>query len=189
MFAFHTMVLLSFWSSSLFGYAHPLERRHAPAIEDTFNLYAYGESISGLPVYYADGKAEIGDWKLSTAKVAYPIYFTATSSSSSTWVAHANTSGTGLGAGSFDEAVLSLPSVDSSGGTVLFKPKTASSATSASIFHVYGNYVLVDTEHANFYAVPTEVAGVYSLIWSAVGSDQIGITLRTIAPATDTLLL
>jgi hypothetical protein len=56
MFSFHTLVLLSFWCRGLFAYAHPLDRRQAPAIENTFNLYAYGDSISGLSVYYADGK-------------------------------------------------------------------------------------------------------------------------------------
>lgn len=36
--------------------AHPLEARHPqePATS-TFSLYAYGEGISGLRVFYADG--------------------------------------------------------------------------------------------------------------------------------------
>ncbi|CEL09730.1 hypothetical protein ASPCAL12861 [Aspergillus calidoustus] len=201
MFSFHAIVLLGFWCRALFAYAHPLDRRQAPAIENAFNLYAYGDSISGLSVYYADGKgvpqllptnsekrtgkAEVGDWTRSTAKVAYPVYFTTSSSSSETWIAHANT--TGLGDASYADTVLSLPSLDSFDGTVQFKPK-ASSASSANVFAVYGNYVLIEAEDANFYAVPTRTEGVYSLTWSAVGSDQIAVILRTIAPATDTLL-
>ncbi|KAL3440245.1 hypothetical protein BJX65DRAFT_314984 [Aspergillus insuetus] len=186
MLTFYTIVLLSFWCRGLFAYAHPLDRRQAPAIENTFNLYAYGESISGLSVYYADGKAEIGDWTRSTAKVAYPVYFTTSSSSSETWIAHANT--TGLGDASYADTVLSLPAIDSTDGTVQFKPKSSTSAASANVFVVYGNYVLIEAEDANFYAVPTNTEGVYSVIWSAVGSDQIAVILRTIAPATDTLL-
>ncbi|KAL2851376.1 hypothetical protein BJX68DRAFT_266288 [Aspergillus pseudodeflectus] len=185
MFSLHAIVLLGFWCRALFAYAHPLDRRQAPAIENAFNLYAYGDSISGLSVYYADGKAEIGDWTRSTAKVAYPVYFTTSSSSSETWIAHANT--TGLGDASYADTVLSLPSLDSSDGTVQFKPK-GGSASSANVFTVYGNYVLIKAEDANFYAVPTRTEGVYSLTWSAVGSDQIAVILRTIAPATDTLL-
>ncbi|KAJ0413931.1 hypothetical protein BJY00DRAFT_319289 [Aspergillus carlsbadensis] len=188
MFSLHTVVLLAFWCRGLFASAHPLDRRQAPAIEDAFNLYAYGDSISGLSVYYADGKAEIGDWTRATAKVAYPVYFTVvtTSSSSETWIAHANT--TGLGDASYADTVLALPSLDSSDGTVQFKPTGGTSASSANVFAVYGNYVLIGAEDANFYAVPTTTEGVYSLIWSAVGSDQIAVILRTIAPATDTLL-
>ncbi|KAL3455234.1 hypothetical protein BJX64DRAFT_295233 [Aspergillus heterothallicus] len=187
MFVVQAVALLGFWCHGLFAYAHPLETRQAPAIEDTFNLYAYGESISGLPVFYADGKAEIGDCRLSTAKVSYPIYFTTSSSSSSTWIAHANTTGTGV-SGDFADTVLTLPSTGAADGTVLFKPKTAASASSSSIFNMYGNYVLINAEDANFYAVPTGVDGVYTLIWSDVGSEQIAVILRTIAPATDTLL-
>ncbi|KAL2817576.1 hypothetical protein BJX63DRAFT_429620 [Aspergillus granulosus] len=188
MFVFHAIALLGFWCHGLFAYAHPLDRRQAPATEDTFNLYAYGESISGFPVFYADGKAEIGDWTLSTAAVAYPVYFTTSSSSSSTWIAHANTTGAGIAADASDDSVLVLPSTDSSDGTVQFNPTTSLSAASAGDFGVYGNYVLINSEDANFYAVPTEVEGVYSLIWSDVGSDQVAVILRTIAPATDTLL-
>jgi hypothetical protein len=110
---------------------------------------------------------------------------TTSSSSSETWIAHANT--TGLGDASYADTVLSLPSLDSTDGTVQFKPK-GGSASSANVFAVYGNYVLIEAEDANFYAVPTRAEGVYSLTWSAVGSDQIAVILRTIAPATDTLL-
>lgn len=35
---------------------HALSARQAAAVEDTFNIYAYGEGISGLSLFYADGK-------------------------------------------------------------------------------------------------------------------------------------
>jgi hypothetical protein len=48
-------ILLAASFADVFTYAHPLETPEAPAVADTFNLYAYGEGISGLPIFYADG--------------------------------------------------------------------------------------------------------------------------------------
>ncbi|KAL4861269.1 hypothetical protein BDV12DRAFT_208234 [Aspergillus spectabilis] len=173
--------------------AHPLETPEAPAITDTFNLYAYGEGISGLPVFYADGKAEIGDPTLSTAEFAQPVYFTTSPTSIHTFLAHPNTTTTNVA--QFTSLVFTLPATDSTDGRVQFtNPATESGFTalvnSASQFDVYGNYILIEAENANFYAIPSEEEGVWGLVWSDVEIQQgeVAVSLRTIAPATDTLL-
>ncbi|KAE8308281.1 hypothetical protein BDV41DRAFT_581565 [Aspergillus transmontanensis] len=42
--------------------------------KQSFRLYAYGEGIGGLPVFFADGSAEIGNRSLSTANETVSIY-------------------------------------------------------------------------------------------------------------------
>jgi hypothetical protein len=82
-----------------------------------------------------------------------------------------------------------LPSGGSAAGDVVFKPKTSQKVESdtASVFSVYGNYVLINTAGANFYAEKTDVDGVWDLVWSDSGSGYVAITLRTIAPSTESV--
>ncbi|KAL4998476.1 hypothetical protein BDV10DRAFT_201318 [Aspergillus recurvatus] len=162
--------------------AYPINDRQGPATSETFSLYAYGEGISGLPVFYADGKAQVGDPKLSTAKVTEEVYFTVSPASPNTWIAHPKKE-----AASFGSVVLTLPSGGSAAGDVLFKPETSQLVESdtASVFSVYGNYVLINTVGANFYAEKTDVDGVWDLVWSDSGSGYVAIALRTIAPSTE----
>ncbi|KAL4972379.1 hypothetical protein BDW66DRAFT_144424 [Aspergillus desertorum] len=162
--------------------AYPLDGRQGPATSDTFSLYAYGEGISGLPVFYADGKAQIGDPKLSSAKVTEEVYFTVSSASPNTWIAHPKKE-----TASFTSVVLALPSGGSRAGDVVFKPETSQLVESdtASVFSFYGNYVLINAAGANFYAEKTDVDGVWDLVWSDSESGYTAITLRTMAPSTE----
>ncbi|KAL4816711.1 hypothetical protein BDW67DRAFT_161402 [Aspergillus spinulosporus] len=163
--------------------AYPIDDHQGPATSDAFSLYAYGDGISGLPVFYADGKAQVGDPRLSTAKVTEEVYFTVSSASPNMWIAHPKKKE----AASFTSVVLTLPSGGSAAGDVVFKPETSQLVESdtASVFSVYGNYVLISTAGANFYAEKTDVDGVWDLVWSDSGSGYVAITLRTIAPSTE----
>lgn len=49
------LCLCLIWLGML-GSAAPLWKRQTPATDGDFNIYAYGENISGLPLYNADGK-------------------------------------------------------------------------------------------------------------------------------------
>lgn len=86
--------------------------------------------------------------------------------------------------------MLSLVGTGSADGTVEFKQPTPemTSSNETNIFSFYGDYVLTTMPNTNFYAVPTGVDGVYSLVWSNAASEHIPIILRTIAPATEALL-
>ncbi|KAL4908520.1 hypothetical protein BDW74DRAFT_175203 [Aspergillus multicolor] len=160
--------------------AFPLEARQS---SETFSLYAYGDGISGLPVYYADGKAQIGDPSKSAAKVTEEVYFTVATISPNTYIAHPKKDSS-----SFSNFVLTLPSDGKGVGDVVFAPKNQQSVSSdaASVFSVYGNYVLINSAGANFYAEKTG-DGVWDLVWSDTPSGYVAITLRTIAPSTDVL--
>jgi hypothetical protein len=59
------------------------------------------------------------------------------------------------------------------------------------VWSLYGNYVLVSVSGANFYAKSTGTDGLYSLLWSSSAeamTDTISLTLRTIEPATQSVL-
>ncbi|RJE22310.1 hypothetical protein PHISCL_05354 [Aspergillus sclerotialis] len=185
----YSLVLFAVTCAALVSDGHPLKARQAAAVDDTFNIYAYGEGISGFPLFYADGKAQIGNAALSTAKVAQPVYFTISEASRNVWIAHPNTTGTNPDDAAFQTAALSLLGADSTDGTVELKQPTKEliSSNEANIFDFYGDYVLTTTGNINFYAVRTDAEGVYSLIWSKAASEHIPVILRTIAPVTDGL--
>lgn len=87
----NTLILRAFVVAfGLFCSAQPLEERQSNG--NSFDLYAYGEGINGLPVFYADGshptlvpipycltiycvgQAQIGDMSLSNASNKVPMY-------------------------------------------------------------------------------------------------------------------
>ncbi|KAL4880551.1 hypothetical protein BJY04DRAFT_191018 [Aspergillus karnatakaensis] len=175
--------------------APPLEiRQEAPAIADTFNLYAYGEGISGLEVFYADGKAQIGDPTLSTAEVVQPVFFTTSPTSTPTFLAHPKKP-TSPGA-DFETLLFTLPTSNSTDHAVLFTELPASGSGTTPItetpsqFNTYGNYIIIEAENANFYAAKTKNEGVWNLLWSEDSGevlDTVAVTLRTIKPVTETV--
>ncbi|KAL4957629.1 hypothetical protein BDW69DRAFT_180414 [Aspergillus filifer] len=187
-----SLLLFAVSCTALAIHAHPVvKKRQGPVTDNTFNIYAYGEGISGLPIFYADGVARIGDACLSNAEVAQPVYFTVSSTSPNTWIAHPNTKNDKFADAPFNDLVFTLPPADASGENVSFQEPTTSllSTDEATSFDIYGNYVLLSGDHSgNFYAVPTDTAGIYGLVWSAVASSDILVTLRTIAPATEAVL-
>ncbi|GAB1210782.1 hypothetical protein APSETT445_009580 [Aspergillus pseudonomiae] len=101
--------------------------------QQSFRLYAYGEGIGGLSVFYADG---------------------------------------------------------TSGGNVGFKDPDDSARLDTKTLKLYGNYVLIDSQNANFFTTRSE-SGVYSLQWSAnetATPNRIPLKLRAIQPSTDSVL-
>jgi inosine/xanthosine triphosphate pyrophosphatase family protein len=62
-----------------------------------------------------------------------------------------------------------------------------------NVWWTYGQYVMVTVDDANFYAQPIAgAAGWYTLSWSSsdqAGSDKTLVTLRTIEPSTNSVLV
>ncbi|KAJ5297374.1 hypothetical protein N7508_007623 [Penicillium antarcticum] len=164
-------ILCLFLASAMVCVTQPLEVRQSTS---SFGLYAYGEGISGLPVYYKD--------------------VTASDSSSSTWVAHPGSSDTTAVASSapFTTNLIYLAQ-GLTANPVRFTgtSESAQSGKLTDVWSLYGNYVLVRVSGANFYAKSTGTDGLYSLLWSTSAeamSDTISLTLRTIEPATQSVL-
>ncbi|KAJ6109283.1 hypothetical protein N7486_001517 [Penicillium sp. IBT 16267x] len=162
--------------------AQPLEQR---GIE--YKIYAYGDNISGLQVYYSNGLwllgiAMIGD---STESDETPIYLTVSLSDAYTWVAHANSS-----SAAWTTKLLYM--ANSGTSEVGFTLPDNTSGKLTDVWWTYGNYVMVNVESAVFYAEPVlGSSGMYTLSWSNVdqsGTDKVLVTLRTIAPSTDSVL-
>ncbi|KAL4808127.1 hypothetical protein BDV18DRAFT_134300 [Aspergillus unguis] len=178
-------------SCALATQASPLNARQGPAVASEFRLYAYGEGLGGLRVFYADGQAQIGDIARSTAKEKSEVYFTVSKTNANSWIAHTSSSGTDaeFTTASANSTILSLPTDGGSDQNVVFRPNTATFAASqeAKVFTTYGEYVLIDWETANFFAEATDVEGVYSLLWNNAGSNNIPVALRTRAPSTEAI--
>ncbi|KAB8209243.1 hypothetical protein BDV34DRAFT_221642 [Aspergillus parasiticus] len=181
--------------------------------KQSFRLYAYGEGIGGLPVFFADGSAEIGNRSLSTANETVSIYcktfmntleaqkaasiltdalvVTIPEDTPNIWWAQSNR--TESRSASFDSLVFTLPSISgTSGGNVGFRDPDDPSGLGTEIkdLQLYGNYVLIDSPNANFVTTRSET-GVYSLQWSTderSAPNRIPLTLRAVRPSTDFVL-
>ncbi|KAJ5894470.1 hypothetical protein N7495_006161 [Penicillium taxi] len=179
-----------------FSSAHPVGPRQLDG--SPFRLYAYGDGMNGLSVFYADGQAQIGDISLSNATTKIPIYFTI-ESNSNYWVAHVDTTAKSSNSSSFQTAdvssttnLLSLTktselvnSVSFSNDGVSTDTVSGSSTKLTNVWTLYGKYVLLNQPKANFYAKPTDKKGWYLLTWSTTVDASVGntpVNLRTIGP-------
>ncbi|PKY06435.1 hypothetical protein P168DRAFT_325303 [Aspergillus campestris IBT 28561] len=181
------LLCLSLIWLGMLGSAAPLWKRQTPATDGDFNIYAYGENISGLPLYSADGHAHIGDPAASDANQKGKVHFSKSSQSSQKWVAHTDNTTSDQGestAASTSTSTLSL----NDDGTVGF-----TDSDDSDNFSAYGNYVMIQNrENVYYYALPTGKAGQYSLRWSESAqpsdSGRVPVVLRTTPPATDVIL-
>lgn len=53
---FHSLLLFAASCAAIAIDPNALQARQAAAVQDTFNIYVYGKGISGLSLFYADGK-------------------------------------------------------------------------------------------------------------------------------------
>ncbi|OQE40067.1 hypothetical protein PENCOP_c006G08905 [Penicillium coprophilum] len=163
--------------------AHPTEKRQN---DGSWSLYAYGHNIDGLPVFYADGQAQVGDMALSnaTSKSAFSLTF---GDEPNTWVAHPDNTTTLANTTN----LLGLSDTGSMACPVVFTPSQASNSTNklapqTNVWTLYGKYVVCSQDRVNFYAQPTGRDGWYILLWSATTDaalQNIPVALRTIGPA------
>ncbi|KAJ5946068.1 hypothetical protein N7454_002907 [Penicillium verhagenii] len=171
----------------------PVTERQADG--SSFGLYAYGENISGLPVFYADGLAQIGDASQSSGN-ARNVYFTANATDSYTWIAHvnntlptittralvANAQNFGPVADSSTTLLLSLSQTNSTSPTnpVAFVTSDDSAGNIVSTFTTYAYNVLLKQADAGFFGKPNG-DGTYSLLWSTVRDNgYIPLIIKTV---------
>ncbi|KAJ5670732.1 uncharacterized protein N7477_006095 [Penicillium maclennaniae] len=147
--------------------------RSTPAANEKFGLYAYGENVGGLSLFYANGLAYIGDPANSTSSTASSVSFKRSSDSSSTWIANPNST-TKAEAGWSDE-LLYVPSSSSSNHQMGFTSSRRSNETTTG-FIFYGQWVMVELESgdmsSSFYVRrESEGKGVYSLLWNVTDEE------------------
>ncbi|KGO69005.1 hypothetical protein PITC_078300 [Penicillium italicum] len=183
--------------------ARPMEKRQA---NGPWSLYAYGSNIDGLPIFYADGQAQIGNLALSNATDKFTVSLTF-GDNQNTWVAHPDTTATtnttesafttagvasstnllGLSdTGSMAcPVIFTTPSGQANNNTVAANTSSVSTPQT-NVWTLYGKYVMCSQDNVNFYAQSTGLDGWYILLWSATADAalrNIPVTLRTIGPA------
>ncbi|CAG8921470.1 unnamed protein product [Penicillium salamii] len=167
--------------------ANPLRARETTA---PFKIYAYGKGISGLPVFYRNGAAELADTTKIDVSTMTTVQFAYSTDSSNTWIASPDST---QRSAPFSADVLCLNQGTASANPVSFSGNSDVQRSNklSNVWSLYGSYVLVTLDKANFYAKPTGTDGVYSLLWSTSAEemkDTIPLTLRTMAPATVSVL-
>ncbi|KAJ5090226.1 hypothetical protein N7532_008910 [Penicillium argentinense] len=166
--------------------AGALATRNAPQVNEAFGLYADGDSVGVHSLFYAGGKAMVGDPSNSTSADAFPVSFTRNSaSSSSPWTANPNSTTT---TDSWSDEMLYIPSSCSSSDEMGFIPSEEANETTTG-FIFYGQYVMVKNEagdiSSSFYIRSSSAGeGVYSLLWDAGDDDTaIPVSLRSAKPS------
>ncbi|KAJ6113795.1 hypothetical protein N7523_007112 [Penicillium sp. IBT 18751x] len=191
-------------ATGLFSSAQPLEERQANGTP--FGLYAYGDGINGLPVFYADGsnptlapifdllmshcvgQAQIGDMSLSNASHKVPMYVTYSGNDRTTWIAHANTTQSPrnfatLGSSTTSTTnLLCLKESNSVTNPVIFNDMdtvsslNADSGTITNAWSLYGSTVLINRPGGNFYAKSPGENGWWQLAWSTLEDAELEAT-------------
>ncbi|KAF7556012.1 hypothetical protein G7Z17_g1752 [Cylindrodendrum hubeiense] len=147
-----------------------------------FEAYGYGDNIGGLAVFTAGGNAFIGDYKLANNKEAAPVIFTPTSDA---WLGSPNTTETNEP--TWANYKFAIPSGSSSSHDVTFIDNDTPDVTTDK-FLFYGSVIFVATSEggmeAHWYAVPTDVEGIYALKWNdAPTAGGTVLTLKATSPS------
>ncbi|KAJ8058671.1 hypothetical protein OCU04_012845 [Sclerotinia nivalis] len=153
----------------------------------SFQLYAYGKGIGGLPVYYSDGNAFVGSKFPSGSNLNTNISFAP--SSSSEWVITPTTSNVTL-----TNTTSPVLFIDPSGTALTNVGFTGSSSSNGTTkgFISFGNWAMWKNPStsriaSNFYATPVS-DGVWQLKWNAEEIDDgssISVAVRKVAPTTE----
>ncbi|EEA21274.1 hypothetical protein TMatcc_009323 [Talaromyces marneffei ATCC 18224] len=157
-----------------------------------FTIYAYGTGVLGLPLFYSEGDAQLGNVNAIPGYNVSDVYF---SIESGRLLAFPNATSTEAAKHdanyTWTSLQLNVP-VNTSGNTVTFTEDTGSSGGADGEWTLYGPYVfLYDSSKqlvSHFFAEPTNDAGVFNLLWNlseeqqAQNPDAVPVSLRTIAP-------
>ncbi|KAL1966547.1 hypothetical protein VTN77DRAFT_4469 [Rasamsonia byssochlamydoides] len=157
------------------------------AASRTFNLYAYGDAVGGLPLLYQDGYAYVANTTDNSTFTS--IYFTESANSSTTWIAHPNT--TLSPNATFTSQMLAIPIAESASRQVGFvSGETATENKTIPDFRLYGKTVFVVSSSGAwetlFFAGTTANEGVWTLLWDPDDPNDAGVfpvALRTTPPS------
>ncbi|KAL4948634.1 hypothetical protein BDW69DRAFT_189093 [Aspergillus filifer] len=160
------------------------------ALADSFNLYAYGDGIGGLPLRYADGAAVVSKGVPENATDTDVVSFT---TSDGSLIGNPNATSSNP---PFSDQLLSIPGPDSTSHEIGFVNGTSSPPADVVVnkFVWYGHTLLVENDEGEFTSLfslrkSEEADGEYSLFWNVTDTagdeDVITISMRSIGPSTD----
>ncbi|RYP66627.1 hypothetical protein DL771_007696 [Monosporascus sp. 5C6A] len=153
--------------------------------EQSFGLYAYGEGIGGLPVFYNEGMAFVTDFTTANTTDMVPVSFTF---SDTTFTAQPNTtSNNSSSSPGFDVAVLSIPADDAPYRQVHFLVNDTSDGKITSGFGFFGAMVFLQGSDGSlqtqFYAESTDTEGIWALAWDDADAEgAVPVTIKDTPP-------
>ncbi|KAI5851627.1 hypothetical protein DFP73DRAFT_629058 [Morchella snyderi] len=163
--------------------------------DTTFGLYAYNKNITGLPVFYGDGIAYIGNvLPANLTNESVNVTFTPQTSDSTTWTASPNTTDVEWSTSPY----LYINPASGAFDSVGFVNSTSDLPTGAvtSGFFFYGQSVMYQgssgSMDAKFWAEPTSQKDLWILKWNSDGTSQgqsIPVVLKSTPPTTITRMM
>ncbi|RYP68373.1 hypothetical protein DL769_005527 [Monosporascus sp. CRB-8-3] len=151
----------------------------------SFGLFAYGEGIGGLPVFYNEGLAFITDFRTTNTTDMVPVLFTF---SDTTLTAQPNTTSTNSSSSPvFESAVFGIPADSASSRQVSFLRNETSNGETTSGFGFFGTIVFLEGSDGSlqtlFYAEPTDTEGIWSLAWDDADTEgAVPVTVKNSSP-------
>ncbi|KAH7135803.1 hypothetical protein B0J11DRAFT_611673 [Dendryphion nanum] len=149
---------------------------------DTFQLYAYGEGLGGLPVFNAGGDAYVGNPNSFNSSDAAEVIFNPTENA---WVGTPNATATNGTAPNWSNVTFSVPG--SSSGRVKFLDSNSSNSDYITAGFVFYGSTAMFTGNGEleslWYAEPQADGGAHALYWNTTSEGQIPVTLRRMAPS------
>ncbi|CAN9473369.1 unnamed protein product [Alternaria alternata] len=160
-------------------------RKRDASPSSTFQLYAYSDRFGGLPLFYADGLAYLGNPSLSNSSDAAVVIFT--TDSDHHFVGNPNVTA-GSVAPSWSNVTLFVPEPSSGSKRVGFLPPndgTGNATTHTSGFAFYGSTAMLygdDGSIATSFSGIQSENGIYELFWNDTEGTT-PLTLRKQAPS------
>ncbi|CAG5138702.1 uncharacterized protein ALTATR162_LOCUS423 [Alternaria atra] len=152
----------------------------------TFQLYAYSDDFGGLPLFYADGLAYVGDPSQVNNSDAAVVIFT--TNSDHHFVGNPNTTLSNT-TPSWSNVTLFVPEAASGDKRVGFLPPndgTGNTTTHTSGFAFYGSTAMLYGDDGgivtSFSGSKLQGSDVYELFWNDT-DGTVPLTLRRIAPS------
>ncbi|KAH7157935.1 hypothetical protein B0J13DRAFT_617987 [Dactylonectria estremocensis] len=155
---------------------------------ESFQIYAFGDGIGGVPLVSTGSSAYVGNYTLLEDPEAAPVLFTTTSNGA--WVGSPNT--TESDAPTWSDLRFYVPAASSSSHAIglvnASSDKTSELRTTG--FHFYGTFAYVAGASGRmemlWFAVPSGTEGLYSLHWNTTvetTDGSIPVTLKSSPPS------
>ncbi|KAG9187947.1 hypothetical protein G6011_01870 [Alternaria panax] len=181
---------MRFYMRNLLAASLPLvvlgARKRDVSSSATFQLYAYGDGFGGLPLYYVDGLAYIGDPSVANSSEAAVVIFSMDSNHH--FIGNPNVTD-GDVAPSWSNVTLFVPEPSSGDKRVGFLPPndgTGNTTTHTSGFAFYGSTAMLHGDDGSistaFSSIKSQKTGMYELFWNDT-EGAIPLTLRRTAPS------
>ncbi|KAH7176379.1 hypothetical protein EDB81DRAFT_772528 [Dactylonectria macrodidyma] len=155
---------------------------------DSFQIYAFGDGIGGVPLVSTGNSTYVGNYTLLKDTEAAPVLFT--TSSNGAWIGSPNTTESDLP--TWSDLQFYVPAASSSSHIIglVDAESSKTSGLRTTGFHFYGTFAYVagasGLMEMLWFAVPSDTDGLYSLRWNTTADTTDGaipITLKSSPPS------